>query len=50
VPEKVLDRGQIGISMEKLRGHRVPQMIGGDEEPCLAGVGFPALLVRGDGS
>jgi hypothetical protein len=48
VPEKILDRAQIGIGVEKLRGHRVPQMMTRDAELGFAGVGFHALLDAAD--
>ena len=44
VPEQILDRAQIGIGIEQLRGHRVPQMMTGDAELCFAGIVLHALL------
>ena len=44
VPEKILDRAQIGIGVEKLRGHRVPQMMTGNAELGFTGIKLHALL------
>lgn len=44
VPEQILDRAQIGVGIEQLRGHRVPQMMTGDAELCFAGIELHALL------
>ena len=48
VPEQILDRAQIGIGVEKLRGHRVPQMMTRDAEPGFAGIKLHALLDAAD--
>ena len=48
VPEQILDRAQIGIGVEKLRGHRVPQMMTGDAELFFAGIELHALLDAAD--
>ena len=51
VPEKILDGAQIGIRIEQLRGHRVPEMMAGNSEVRLTGVIFHTLLdaANGDG-
>jgi len=38
VPEKILDGAQIGIRIEQLRSHRVPEMVTGKTELCLTGI------------
>ena len=48
VPEKILDCAQIGIGVEKLRGHRVTQMMTGDAELCSTGIQLHALLDAAD--
>ena len=48
VPEQILDRAQIGIGVEKLRGHRVPQMMTGDAKLGFAGIELHALLDAAD--
>jgi len=44
VPKKILDGAQIGIRIEQLRGHRVPQMVTGNTKFRLARIILHTLL------
>jgi hypothetical protein len=44
VSKKILDGAEIGICIEQLRGHRVPEMVARNSEFCLMGVILHTLL------
>ena len=49
VPEKILDRAEIGIRIEQLRGHRVPEMMARNPELCLMSIILHPLLYTANG-
>ena len=49
VPEKILDGAEIGIRVEQLRGHRVPEMMAGNPEFRLMGIILHPLLYAAGG-
>ena len=49
VPKKILDGAEIGIRIEQLRGHRVPEMMTGNPELRLTGIILHALLYAANG-
>ena len=49
VPKKILDGAEIGIRIEQLRGHRVPEMMTGNPEFRLTGIILHTLLYAANG-
>jgi len=50
VPKEILDGAEIGICIEQLRGHRVPEMVTGNPEFCFTGIILHALLDAANGN
>jgi hypothetical protein len=44
MPQEILDRCKIRVSIEKLRGHGVAKPMTGNPQPALSGIRFHPLL------
>jgi hypothetical protein len=49
VPQKILDRREIGVGIQHLCGHRMAKMVTGDFQVCSAGIIFHPFLDAADG-
>jgi len=49
VPQEILDRREIGVGIQHLRGHRVAKMVTGDFQVCSVGIILHPLLDAANG-